>query len=274
MKIISIILLSIFSVLNFQTENYYIIKLKGEIYNESLKKYLKQGDAIKADNKLKFTQKEAVALVISDTRGRFTLKYPDKVEESVGALTVFVKNALVANVHNQLSSRSVVVKSAVNQLDSYLGNNSFNIIGDELIIKLSKKSYSISQGNDIIAGYYLNDKEYDVELSTKSQTMVLSRSKFDLPADKEVYMEDVDIYKKNVSFGEENLITNIDLRFIVKDELEMEFMTIIEKFNDGQTSKSRIRSLLVNYFSEFYGKTDDFYLNEYVTQLITENTGE
>ena len=274
MKIVSIILLSIFSVLNFQTENYYIIKIKGEIYNETLKKTLKQGDAIKADDKLKFTQKDAVALVISDTRGRFTLKYPERIEESVDALTVFVKNALVANVHNQLSSRSVHTKSAVNHLDNYLGRDDFNVIGDELIIKLSKKTYSISQGNNIIARYYLNDREYSKELSTKNQTMVLSRSKLELPDNEEIFLKGVDIYKKNVSTGKEDLITNIDLRFIVKDELENEFMTIIEKFNDGQTSKSKIKSLLVNYFTEFYGKTDDFYLNEYVHQLITDNTGK
>ncbi|MEN8118859.1 MAG: hypothetical protein ABFS35_00845 [Bacteroidota bacterium] len=271
MKIISIILLSIFSVLNFQTENYYIIKIKGEIYNETSGKSLKQGDAIKAEDKLKFTQKNAVALVISDTRGRFILKYPERVEESVDALTVFVKNALVANVQNRLSTRSVATQSAINHLDNYLGRDEFNIIGDELIVMLSEKSYSISRGNDIIARYYLNNRKYGKELSMKNQTMVLSRSKFELPVSEEVCLEKVDIYKINASVGEENLITTIDLRFIVKDELEKEFMTIIEKFNNGQTSNSKIRSLLLNYFMEFYGKTDDFYLNQYVTQLINDN---
>lgn len=274
MKIVSIILLSIFSVLNFQTENYYIIKIKGEIYNETSGKTLEQGDAIKADDKLKFTQKDAVALVISDTRGRFTLKYPERMEEAVDALTVFVKNALIANVQNRLSTRSIATQSAINHLDNYLGRDEFNIIGDELIIKLSKKSYPIYRGYDIIARYYLDDKEYGKELSAKNQTMVISRSKLELPVNEEVYLEEVDIYKVNVSADEEDLITSINLRFIVKDELEKEFMTIIEKFNDGQTSKSKLKSLLVNYFIEFYGKTDDFYLNKYVTQLIIDNTGK
>ena len=102
MKILTIILLSIFTVLNAQTENYYVIKIKGEIYNETAGKTLTQGDAINASDKLKFTQKDALALVISDTRGRFTIRFPEGIEESDGALIVFVKSALISNQKNHL----------------------------------------------------------------------------------------------------------------------------------------------------------------------------
>ena len=274
MKFLSVIIFGLFSVLQFQTENYYIIKIKGEIYNETSGKELVQGDAIKASDKLRFTQKNAMALVISDTRGRFTLKFPERLEESIGALTVFVKNALVSNEQNRLSTRSLATKSAVNRLDEYLGREEFNIIEDELLIKLSKKNYPVYKNYDIIARYYINDKEYGKELSSKNQTMVFSRSILELPDSIEVYIEDLDIYLLNVSAGEEELITCIDLKFINKTELEREFLTIIEKFNDGQTSKSKIKSLLVNYFHDFYGKTDDFYLNQYTSKLIINNIVE
>ncbi|OQY04627.1 MAG: hypothetical protein B6I20_02715 [Bacteroidetes bacterium 4572_117] len=274
MKTISVILFAIFTTLNFQTENYYVIKTKGDIYNETSSKNLVQGDAIKAGDKLKFTQKDAMALVISDNRGRFTIKYPDRIEESEGALTVFVKNALIANQQNRLSTRSVAIQSTVKHLDSYFGDNDFNVIGDKLVVKISKNYYPISRGYDIIARYFINDKEYGKELSATNQTMVLSRTKFELPGDKEVYVEDVDIFKMNVTADEEDLISTINLRFIVKADLEKEFVTIINKFDDGRISKSKLKSLLVNYFNEFYGKTDEFYLNQYISQLIIDNTNE
>lgn len=274
MKILSIILLSIFSVTNFQTENYYIIKLKGEIYNQTSGKALKQGDAIKADDKLKFAQKDAQALVISDTRGRFTLKYPESVKDFDSGLTVFVKNALLGNQQNRLSTRGVATQSAVYKLDEYLGHDNFNVIGDELKVKLSKKAYPIYRGYTIVASYCIGDKVYRKELSAKDQSFLLSRSKLELPVDEEVFLKDVHIYKTNVSANKEDLITTINIRFISKDELEKEFMTIIDKFNDGQTSKSKIRALIMNYFADFYGKTDEMYINQYVNQLIIDNTGK
>ncbi len=274
MKILSVILFAIFSLISFQTENYYIIKIKGEIYNQTSGAALKQGDAIKASDELKFTQKDAIALVISDTRGRFTLKFPERLEESAGALTVFVKNALISNQQNRLSTRSIAMTNTVSHLNDYLGTNEFNIIGDELLIKLSKKTYPIYQGYDIIATYKINNQEYFKKLSTKDQMMSLSRSMFELPDNQYVSIKDVAVYKLNAATGKKELITNINLNFIDKSELEKEFLTIIEKFNNGQNSNSKIRSLLVNYFSEFYGKTDDAYLNQYTSDLIIDYVKE
>ena len=274
MKILTIILLSIFTVLNAQTENYYVIKIKGEIHNETSGKTLKQGDAIKSSDKLKFNQKSAVALVISDTRGRFTLKFPERMEESAGALTVFVKSALISHQQNRLSTRSLATKSAINHLDDYFGQNDFIIIGDELELRLSKKYFPISLGYDVAAKYFIGEKEYTKILSTENQTMVLSRTMFEFADSLEYSIKGLDIYKRNISANKEELITNINLNFVNKTELEKEFLTIIEKFNDGETTKSKIRSLLVNYFYDFYGKTDDFYLNQYTTDLIIDNIVE
>jgi len=274
MKLISIILLSIFSVTNFQTENYYISKLKGEIYNQTSGKTLKQGDAIKSDDKLKFAQKDAQALVISDTRGRFTLKYPESNKESVGGLIVFVKSALIGSQQNRLSTRGVATQSAINKLDEYLGDEDFNVIGNESSILLSKKSYPAYKGCEIVASYNLSENNMKKKISTKDQKMVLSSANFDLSVGEEAYIKGVKIYKTNVSDSEKELITTVNLRFIVKSELEKEFMTIINKFNDGQTTKSKIRALIMNYFADFYGKTDEMYLNQYVNKLIMDNVGK
>jgi len=271
MKFLSIIIFGLFSVLQFQTENYYIIKIKGEIYNESSGKVLKQGDAIKSDDKLKFTQKEAIALVISDSRGRFTLRYPERPEESVGALTVFVKNALTTSQLNNLSTRSLATGSSVNHLDTYLGNKIFNVVGDELKINLSKKYYTVNKENKIVARYELNNQKYLAELSLESQTITLSRSKFELSNTDVDVLKKVNIYQLNVPTGKKKLIASVGIRFIEKDKLEQEFVTIIEKFNKEGTSKAKLNALLIGYFNDFYGKTDDLSLHKYTAKLIDSN---
>ena len=139
MQAIILIFFSLLQLTSFQTENYYIIKIKGEIYNETAGKILQQGDAVKATDKLTFRQKDAMAMVISDSRGRFTLKYPEKNNNNDNALYVFVKTALVMNKQNQLSTRAIGISSTISNLRNYLGEDVFNIIGDTLQIKLSKK---------------------------------------------------------------------------------------------------------------------------------------
>jgi hypothetical protein len=255
-------------VLQFQTENYYIIKIKGKIYNESSGKLLKQGDAIKFDDKLKFTQKEAIALVISDSRGRFTLRYPERPEESVGALTVFVKNALTTSQLNNLSTRSLASGGSVNHLDTYLGNKTFNVIGNELQINLSKKHYTVNKENKIVARYELNNQKHLAELSTENQTIILSRSKFELPDNDVFVLKKVNLYQLYVPTGKKKLIASAGIRFIDEKQLEKEFLIIIEKFNKGEMSKAKLNALLLGYFNDFYGKTDDLKLNKYTAKLI------
>ncbi len=272
MKATIIVLLSLFHLFNFQTENYYIIKIKGDIYNETAGRKLQQGDAVKASDKLTFKQKDAMAMVISDSRGRFTLKYPTEKESYDNALYVFVKTALVTNKQNQLSTRAIGISSTVSNLDNYFGQDVFNIIGDTLQVKLSKKYYPLSEGYNIVAEYNKNNQNMIKKLNTQNQIIYLSRKGFGLKNSGEVYLPHVNIYKVNSKNGLKILISETNFRFIDQDQLNKELVTIIDKLYDG--NKSEMQNLLIDYFRDVYGKTDEIILSHYVYNLINKHIKE
>lgn len=272
MQIIILALLGLMQLTSFQTENYYIIKVKGDIYNESAGKILQQGDAVKASDKLTFKQKDAMAMVISDSRGRFTLKYPEENNNNNNnALYVFVKTALVMNKQNQLSTRAIGISNTVSNLRNYFGDGLFNIISDTLQIKLSKKYYPISEGYNIVVSYNKNHQNITQKISGKNQTITISRSNLNLKPDIEVYIPNIFIYKINTQTGTKRLISKTDFRFVDQTQLNKEFNTIIDKFYEG--NKSEIQNLLIDYFKDVYGKTDEILLSKYVNELINKHSG-
>ncbi len=271
MQAIIIIFFSLLQSISFQTENYYIIKIKGEIYNETAGKILQQGDAVKATDKLTFRQKDAMAMVISDSRGRFTLKYPEEKDNNDNALYVFVKTALVMNKQNQLSTRAITISNTVSNLSDYFGADVFNIISDTLQIKLSKKYYPLSEGHDIVVSYNRNNQELSRKINEKNQLITISRTIFDLKSGGEVYIPNVNIYKVNSETGTKLLISNTDFRFIDQKQLNKEFNTIIDKLYEG--NKSEMQNLLTDYFKDVYGKTDEILLSKYIYELINKHSG-
>ncbi len=271
MQTIILILFSLLQSFSFQTENYYIIKIKGDIYNETAGKILQQGDAIKATDKLTFKQKDAMAMVISDSRGRFTLKYPEKNDNNDNALYVFVKTALVMNKQNQLSTRAITISNTVSNLSDYLGADVFNIIGDTLQIKLSKKYYPLSEGHDIVVSYNKSNRNISKKITGQNQIITMSRAIFDLKAGGEVYIPNVNIYKVNAETGSKLLISKNSFRFIDRKQLNKEFNTIIDKLYEG--NKSEMQNLLTAYFKDVYGKADEVLLSKYIYELINEHSG-
>ncbi len=272
MKALIIILSALFSLISLQTENYYIIKVKGDIFDETIGRNLKQGDAVKSTDKLIFKQQDAMAVVISDSRGRFTLKYPAEQNEYNDALYVFVKTALVMSKQRQLSTRAIGISSTVSNLNNYFGYELFNIIGDTLLINLSEKYYPLNKGYDIMVVYEQNGKTYKKILERNNQTIMLSRKTFGLPAEGEVYTGKISFYKINHNDGINTLLSETSFRFIDWNQLEKELNIIIEKFYNG--NKPELQSLLKDYFKDFYGKTDEIVLTKFTGKLIDKHVQE
>ena len=269
MKILIVLIFNLFFINGFmQTENYYIIRVKGEIFNKTTGKSLQQGDAVKATDKLIFKQKDAVALVISDSRGRFTLKFPEKKQEYDNALFVFVKTALVSNKQNHLSTRSVGLLSAISDLDTYFGNKVFNIIGDSLQISLSKHYYPLTHTDDVIARYEYGGQFESKKLSKKGQTIILSRNDFGVKLQGDVLIKNVGLFKIDNLNKRKRQIGKLDLRFVDQKELAKEFKLISDKFD--RVNKEEILNLLKGYFYDIYGKTDDILLRNFALKYVSD----
>ena len=73
---------------------YYILAVKGKIYNQTTKKYLKPRTKISTSDKVIFKDKNAVAILYSRGKGRIKLKLKNKAAASESA--IFVKKTLFA----------------------------------------------------------------------------------------------------------------------------------------------------------------------------------
>lgn len=267
MKLIVVLLSLVFLGVN-QTETYYIIKVKGDIVNVNTGKHLGQGDAILATDELKFADKDAMALVISDVRGRFKLKYPEKENDDNLEFTAFVKSALVGTSKFQFNTRSIITNAAIKDLREFLGDDEFTVIGNSLEVPLSESEFA---NKKVLAKYDKNGKEVDKELIGENNTLTLSRNTLGVKAYGEVKLYHVEFYEQQHDNNEPEKITRLDVNFIDKDALKDEFKTIIGVYKKKDFSKAQMQSFLMEYFIDFYGNTHQYYLSEFVRKVIDEN---
>ena len=263
-----VLLFSVLLLSNNQTETYYIIKVKGDIVNQRTGKHLAQGDAILATDPLKFKDENSLALVISDARGRFKLKYPKKEKEDNIEFTAFVKSALVSINKVQFSTRSIITNAPINDLKSFLGEDEFTVIGNNLDVQLNKSKFT---NQKVVAKYEKKGEKVDKELITEDYKLQLSRSTLGVKSYGEVKIFHVEFYTQLKSANTEEKITRLDVNFIDKAALKDELKTIIGVYKKKEYTKPQMKKFLMEYFGDFYGNTHLYTLNEFVEKVIHEN---
>ncbi|MBN1250600.1 MAG: hypothetical protein JXR51_02200 [Bacteroidales bacterium] len=249
------------------SQNYYVIKVRGEILCINSGKLLKQGDNLNLNDKLKFKSANAYALVMNNKREKFHLKLPERMEATVDEFTAYTKNSLIA-VNDKLNTRGgVAFESQISNLSKYFGNSDFTIIGNKLSVNLNKKTYKLNQTQKIIAKYQFENNAKQLVLNNDSNSICLSENKFQIPENE--YFE-LNLYLQKSDISKE-FITQFNLRFIAKTDIENEFLTIVKSFKSTINSESEMKVLLKKYFSAFYGKTDNFLLHNLCNKVIKEN---
>ncbi|MBN1182896.1 MAG: hypothetical protein JXB49_11450 [Bacteroidales bacterium] len=254
MKALIISLIMIISPYFQQDEVYHVIKVEGTIYIASTNVQLKQGDKIKPTDQLRFASADASALVISNTRGKFTLQMPD--DENIfddSQLFAMADNAVspVAG-RPQLSTRNVFM-AEVNKLEDYFGDEDFNIIGDELTIKLNKASYALDDNNYFLLKYKNGEEFVTKKPDVQNNSIILKRNQY---LEKSGKLESVEIYQVDKSSGSNEKITTVNLVFLNKMDLEQEFKIIVDILKEQGANKNEINDYLRDYFVDIYGKTD------------------
>ena len=254
MKALIISLMMIITPFTQQDEVYHVIKVEGTIYVASTNVQLKQGDKIKPTDQLRFASADASALVISNTRGKFTLQMPD--DENIfddSQLFAMADNAISPiSGRPQLSTRNVFM-AEVSRLDDYFGDDDFNIIGDELTIKLSRAAYNLDDNNYFLLKYKKGDEFITKKPDVENNSIILRRTQY---IEKSGKLESVDIFQIEKSSGSSEKITTVNLVFLNKNDLEQEFKIIVDILKEQGANKNEINDYLRDYFTDIYGKTD------------------
>jgi len=261
-----IFIISVYLLFSYQTERYYIVKVKGGITNVKSGKTLAQGDEINPNDQIKFSDGNAMALVVSDANKKYTLKLPNTAN-NVG-LTASVTNSLIFSKTKRTASRGIITNAAIKDLKEFLGNNQFTVIGNSLEVKLSKQTF---ENQSIEAKYDLSGKPFNKEIARGDTILKLSRADLGAKSSGEVKLYHVDFYQSDKSRNRVDKITRLDLNFVDENAIKDELKTIIGVYKKKNYTKPDMKAFLMEYFIDFYGNTHEYILSQFIDKIIEEN---
>jgi hypothetical protein len=249
-----------------QTDTYYIIKVSGEIVNTATGKALGQGNEIKSVDVMKFVNKDAYALVMSDKGDRLKLKFSGKDPDVNGIYKSVVKNSLAKSGRTRTKTRSFITNADIKDLKEFLGSDEFTVIGDALNVQLSKQTF---QDKTVLAKYDKNGQVVDKTLIDQDLKLNLSRKNLGVKPAGEAKVYHVDFFQKNDATGIEK-ITRLDVNFIDEAALKDEMTTIIGVYTKKGFDKDAMKNYLMEYFVDFYGNTHMYTLSQYIDKIVAD----
>jgi hypothetical protein len=262
------LLISIVLMFPAQTETYYIVKVKGEIINAKTGQTLGQGDAILDNEQLIFGDKDAMALVVSDSKNKYTLKFPIANITDSEQLISSVKKSLILTKKNKINTRSLITNAAIKDLKEFLGDSEFTVIGNSLDVKLSRLAF---ENKSVEAKFDKNGKPFNKELVKGDTILNLSRTELGAKSNGEVKIYHVEFYKHDKLEESVEKITQLDLNFIDEYALRDELKTIIAVYKKKNYTKNEMKTFLMEYFIDFYGNTHQYILSLYIDKIIEDN---
>ena len=159
-------------------DNYYILAVKGKIYNQTTKKYLKSRTKIKATNKVVFKDKNAVAILFSRGKGRFKLRLKNK--KSSSELSIFVNKTLFAQKQGAITRASTAINNVAGFAAHFKrrvgGKKKYLILGDKLMLKVNPKVFeNLGKGTPYIR-YKYNGKDVNKALKYENNTLIIDKN--------------------------------------------------------------------------------------------------
>jgi len=260
-----VVILAAILMFAFQQANefYHIIKVDGTIVNNSTGKNLVPGDNIKPTDRLEFKSPYATALVISNTRGKFTLKMPENKDlfdsKADTKLLAMADNAVSPiDSRGMLATRGIAL-AEVKDLKTYLGVDNFYLIGKTLSVKLNKSVYPMSENQFLVFTYNLKNQNQSKKIGFSNQYLNIDRdalikSPEDLQQGNSI--KEVQIYKFDKTANKNDLITKVNLVFLDEEKLKQEFDVVIPFLKDQNMDRLHVIDYLRSYFNDVYGNTD------------------
>ncbi|OJJ22183.1 hypothetical protein BKI52_09090 [marine bacterium AO1-C] len=161
-----------FSVARAQS-TYYILAVKGKIYNQTTKTYLKPRTKINSSNKVVFKDKNAVAVLYSRGKGRFKLKLKNKAAASESA--IFVKKTLFAQKQGAIARAANI--NSLTELKAHFNKarKGYLILGNRLELKINPAVFAkFGKGQPYIR-YSYKGQQINKALKYKDSTLIIDR---------------------------------------------------------------------------------------------------
>jgi hypothetical protein len=245
---------------------YYVIHLKGPIVNKTTGKEIIVGEKLGPKDELKFPNAEALAVVLSPTKGKFTVK-PNPTKNTNNEFVAFMQSAILPVKSNTHLSTRGAEENGVMDLKNYFGADKFAIIGDNITIRLNIEKYPMSETKFFIYRYMNGDKPVSKKIEHSNGNLVIDK--------KALYHVDgqmidpgtihtVDVYYYDSNTRNSMKIVSFSPLFLSESTLKEECKIQKDLYKNQNMTREQIDKELHNYVTDVYGKTDDDILEKWI----------
>lgn len=248
-------LISLFSGAYAQQDTYYVVHVKGEIYNSGQNKALKVGDAVKDIDKVRFNPDKSTAVFMSTKTGRFTLGKPtNSTASSTGEFVAFLKNTLVPEKSTGNLSTRENTEVLINDLKNTLGEDAFIFPDDRAVFLLDPSVYPMGPSKFFIYRSIHDQKSGNLMIPFSGDSLFIEMDKLNGAPDTNTKAE---IYYYDKDQNSSMKVTSFTPIFAKSADLEVELTFLVQLYRDQKLSRGEILKKLVEHVMDVYtGKTD------------------
>ena len=235
---------------------YVVMKIKGTIILEGTGQALLKDDRICGNDNVIFKSTDAVAIVHSESKGRYTLKANKNRLSELESVLKYSVSAALSKSKNALDTRSETEPLSEVLWDVYC------IIG-KYIIDNEETMLPVNDNNYFTIRFKYNESPYEVKLSNEENKIVIDRETIRKQAGIQIlpdYIEEVALYY--YSSNNPRIINTFDLTFPDQKTLAEDLSSYVMLLKTSGSPEEKIQDELVQYMFNSYGKVNrDYFLN-------------
>lgn len=255
----------------FSADLYWVVFLKGNVVRTDSEKPLKIGDKINSDAKLRFSAKDAYAVVMG-SKGKFTLR-PEVNKAKPNEFVAFVNSALLpVKSTGRLSTRGE--ESGVSDLGAYFGEDSFAFVGNQYSIRLDPKKYELSDLKFIIYRYEFMGHVISKKIAFEGSNLIIDEKALYTTADGQTIdpaavSKKAELYKFDASTKSSSKITAFKPVFIDELELQQQLASLYKVCKEElNADEAKTEDELIKFVLDIYGRTDEVILKKWLRENI------
>ena len=238
-------------------ECYIVIKIKGTIMLEGTDQILQKDDRICGNDNVIFKTADAVAVVHSASKGRYTLRAgKSRFSEIEGVLKYTVSSVLSKNKAT-LDTKSLDFED----LEDEKGFFDVYCIIDSYELKLFENEYSTNDDNYFMLRFKHNNTPFEIRLKNANNVVYLEKETIFAPLikdEKQDKLEDVALYYYDIKNPDNPKIINaFDLSFPDEKKLADELSNYLMLLRTSGKTEEEIQDELIKYMFNAYGNVNN-----------------
>ncbi len=238
---------------------YVVMKIKGTIILEGTGRALLKDDRICGNDNVIFKSTDAVAIVHSESKGRYTLKANKNRLSELESVLKYSVSAALSKSKNALDTRSETEPLSEVLWDVYCVIGKYIIDNEETMLPVNDNNYFTIR-------FKYNESPYEVKLSNEENKIVIDRETIRKQAGIQIlpdYIEDAALYYQgSINSETPRIISTCDLNFPDEKLLAAELSNYVVLLKTSGSPEEKIQDELVQYMFNSYGKVNrDYFLN-------------